>query len=133
MLSDPFQDDPPLPQPQPKAQPTSRGIGAEVRRVPPRKTSSPAMQPVVERSAMQQPSPWKVTGEAASLRSRSAAPAGSREDANQASGQSVLRRTSLEVEIDEPAQPYLESSRATTIIRGQSPADFEIPRNPLRK
>ena len=135
MLSDPFQDDPPLPPPQPKAQPTSRGTGAEVRHLPPRKTSSAAMQPVVERSSMQQPSPWKVTGEAAPIRSRSASPAasrGSHEAASPSSSQSVLRRTSLEVEVAEPAQSYIESNRATTVIRGQSPADFEIPHNPLR-
>jgi len=124
----------PQPLPQAKPQATSQNTGAEVRRLPPRKTSSPAMQPVVERSAMQA-SPWKVTGESAASRPRGGSAATGRpgrESTNPANGQSVLRRTSLEVEAVEPAPLNVDSQRAAPIIRGQSPAASDIPHNPLR-
>src|SRR5262249_12255096 len=79
-LGEPFLDDPPVPQPlrqrQAKPQPTSQSTGAEVR-LAPRRTSSLAMQPVVDRPVTQA-SPWKVSGESAASRSRSNSAATSR-------------------------------------------------------
>ena len=135
-LGDPFIDDPPtpqpLPQPQAKPQPTSQGTGSEVRRLPPRRTSSPPTPPVMERSATAV-SPWKVNGEGNMARPRSTAAGAARQmrpAVDPASGQSVLRRTSLETEAVEPAPA---NWRTAPVIRGQSPSDFDIPQNPLRK
>lgn len=48
--------------------------------------------------------------------------------------QSILRRTSAEMEAVEPAQHNINRARALPIVRSQSPEqdDDQIPLNPLR-
>jgi hypothetical protein len=144
VLSDPFQDDPAPPKPQPQP----RTTGAEVRRIPPPRSSTLIAQPAMPRSAALQPSPWKVTqpamaprrlgGEAPASSQRGAQPGVARPirpaGSESHSGASVLRQTSLELEIEsrESAPQAAEAASAAPIIRSQSPAESDIPHNPLR-
>jgi hypothetical protein len=135
MLSDPFQDDP-LP-PKPTAQPSH-----EVRRaptpartrsviaVPPRTAATTTTRTIRPAAATRPSSPYKIS--TASTRQSSAEARASRDLLSPA----ILRQTSHERTIPEPAPHWIDQSLATPLIRSQSPsetaAELEIPTNPLR-
>lgn len=139
ILTDPFRDDP-LP-PTPTAQPAT-----EVRRAPARLPQSPvaAMRPAAPSAVPSKPtSPYKIVTDrtnASSATRPSNRPSSANVDAAGSAGrkapnQSVLRRASAEQSGSEPAPIQVDRTRAVPIIRSQSPdepADYAIPRNPLR-
>jgi hypothetical protein len=131
--SNPFQDDP-LP-PKPTAQPAT-----EVLRAPIQRTRSVAASARVASTTVPQSSPYKIIAAPTNSLSRAAnrpaaqSAAAAAHSTRKLPGQSVLRRASAEDDYYEPAPHKVDHSRATPIIRSQSPeAEYEVPANPLRR
>jgi hypothetical protein len=150
-LSDPFQDDPLPPTPQP---------AREVRRAPPSSPTRSVMMPPQRTAGQAAPrpaaAPRRETVQAAprpSTAPRQAAPAraaspykittaGHETSSTRASTsrgparQPALRQAAHERQLAEPAPHWIDQSQARPIIRSQSPPetaeDLEIPYNPLR-
>ena len=160
MLSDPFQDDPLPPRPQPAREvrrtPTSmptRSVLATPQRTAahsaprqatmPQQTAQAAPRPMTmpQRTTVQAaPRPTTMPRPAAPPRASSpykiTTAAHDSGSARVASPQSVLRQTAHERELLEPAPHWIDHKQAQPIIRSQSPPetpdDLEIPYNPLR-
>jgi hypothetical protein len=119
-----------MPAPSRSAVPTaSRSVMTTPQRIAAaRQTSASAPRPATT-SAPRPTSPYKITTGA----TRQSA---SSDQQRSSSPQSVLRQTSHDRELAEPAPHWIDQAHARPLVRSQSPpeiqADLEIPYNPLR-
>jgi hypothetical protein len=145
MLGDPFQDDPMPPTPRPTSIPATevrrppanqmKPVSAPAREAVSLKEATPARQTVAANT-----SPYKIVNKPTAVAApktmvrKPASTITATEEVRKVPAQSILRRTSAEMEAVEPAQHNINRARALPIVRSQSPEqdDDQIPLNPLR-